>query len=181
MLRTPVPEACTAVLIVVISLCTFHLFSSRRRLDSSLPAGALPFGAEPSRERWLIPTTALLVVFGTIFNDRGSFLHLRLERLPSFVVLVILVAFMLDLVAEIRFRLKYGSEVAAVLEMDNVHGVSYLRGVLATHGIDSMAQAFHYRSLFFFLEPIVKMVLLVPSAEMAQAQEIIRAEKIDVV
>jgi hypothetical protein len=92
-----------------------------------------------------------------------------------------LVAFVLDLVTEIRFRLKCGTEVAPVIEMDNVHGVSYLRGILATHGIDSMARAFHYRSLFFFLEPIVKMELLVPAAEMAQAQEIICAEKIEVV
>ena len=92
-----------------------------------------------------------------------------------------LVAYALDLVAEIRFRMRYGDEVASVIEMDNVHGLSFLRGILAMHGIDSVARAFYYRSLFYFLEPIVKMELLVPTAKMVQALEIIDAEKVDVV
>ena len=178
--RTPILELCTAALIVTFSFCTFHLFSSRKRLDSNLPDGALPPGDDLSPVRWL-PATALLVVFGTVLNERGSFLGLQLQQIPSFAVLVMLVAYVLDLAVEIRFRLKYGAEIGSAIEMDNVHGVSYLRGVLAMHGIDSVARAFYYRSLFYFLEPIVKMELLVPTAKMVQALEIIDAEKVDVV
>jgi preprotein translocase subunit SecY len=46
--KTPIVELCTAVLIVAFSLCTFHLFSSPKRLDSNLPDGALPPGDDPS-------------------------------------------------------------------------------------------------------------------------------------
>src|SRR5204862_8266591 len=138
-------ELSTAVLILAFSLCTFYLFSSRKRLESNLPVGAMPPGEERSLVRRLLPTTALFVVFGTALNDHGSFLGLNTRLIPSFSVLVPLTAFVFDLVAELRFRMSHGAEVARVIEMDNVHGISYLRGVLATHGIDSVARAFHYR------------------------------------
>ena len=77
--------------------------------------------------------------------------------------------------------MRYGEKIARVIEMDNVHGASYLRAVLAKHGIDSMTRAFHYRSLFFFLDPIVKMEVFVPGAAILDAKELIRTEGLQIV
>ncbi len=98
-----------------------------------------------------------------------------------FPTLVMVVASGFDLVAEWRFRLRHGDGVACLIEMDNVYCGCYLHGLLAKQGFDSLIRAFHFRSLFFDLGPIVKMELLVPAAELKLVREIIRPERIEVV
>jgi hypothetical protein len=104
-------------------------------------------------------------------------------RFPAFwfPLLIMAVGLGFDLVAEWRFRQRHFDGVASLIEMDNVYGACYLQGLLAKGGVDSLIRAFHYRSLFFDLEPIVKMELLVPSAELIRVREMIRPERIEVV
>jgi hypothetical protein len=146
-----------------------------------LPSGALTPGSESVAGGWLLPTTALLVVFGTVFYGSRSFLTLRFAEILGFPAFVLLVAFVFDLTAETRFRMRYLKKAVPVIEMENVHGACYVRAVFAKHGIDSVTQAFHYRSLFFFLGPIVKMEVLVPAVELTRAQEIIRTSGLEIV
>jgi hypothetical protein len=154
-------------LLLASSFVTFHLFSSRNRLFSNLPEGAVNENSgRPLRARMLMTAVMFVAVW---------ILHTIDEPMLSFVGITILVAFGFDLAGEIRFRLKYGDDVASVLEMDNVYGATYLSAILAEAGIDSTIRAFHFRSLMFFFEPIVKMELLVPAGKVTQAQELIQS------
>ena len=90
-------------------------------------------------------------------------------------------AFGFDLVGEILFRIKHGDAVESVIEMDNVDGATYLSALLTEEGIECMIRAFHYRSMFFFFEPMVKMELLVPAASQSQAQQLIQLATLEVV
>jgi hypothetical protein len=179
--QSPIALLLMAFLIMAFSLGAFTLFSSNKRLKSNLPFGALILGSESAAARRLLPATALLVVFGTVFYGSRSFLSFRFTELLGFPASVLVVAFVFDLVAETRFRLRYLQKVVRVIEMDNVHGACYLRAVLTRQGIDSVTRAFHYRSLFFFLAPIVKMEVLVPAVELARAQEVIRTAGLEIV
>jgi len=178
--RSPIALLFMTVLIAAFSLGAFHLFSSRERLERNLPPGALPpeGGAIPRRS--LLQSTALLVVFGVGFPAGERYLDFRFAVF-GFPVIVMAVALGFDLVAEWRFRQRHGDRVACLIEMDNVYYAGYLHGFLAKQGFDSLIRAFHYRSLFFDLLPIVKIELLVPAAELKPVQEIIRPERIEVV
>jgi SecY len=178
--RSPIALLFMTVLIAAFSLGAFHLFSSRERLERNLPPGALPpeGGAIPRSS--LLQSTAVLVVFGVGFPAGERYLDFRFAVF-GFPVIVMAVALGFDLVAEWRFRQRHGDRVACLIEMDNVYYAGYLHGFLAKQGFDSLIRAFHYRSLFFDLGPIVKIELLVPAAELKPVQEIIRPERIEVV
>jgi hypothetical protein len=171
----------SAAALLASCFLTFHLFSSRKRLFANLPAGTVSESTErPLRNRML--ATALALASLLVLNSFGeSLLNFRLTEIPGLLGLIILVAFGFDFAAEIRFRLRHGDDIASVIEMDNVYGASYLRAILAEAGIDSMARAFHYRSLFFFLEPIVKIELLVPADKVSQAQGLIQSAALEIV
>jgi hypothetical protein len=104
-------------------------------------------------------------------------------NLPGFAFpeLVALVALGFDLAAEWQFRQRHDGGVACVIELDNVYAASYLQGLLAKNACDALIRAFHYRSLFFFFGPIFKMELMVPTAELVRAWDLIQPEKIEVV
>jgi hypothetical protein len=176
------PVAIFVMAVMMAALCpgAFYLFSSRKRLEWNLPSKALPHDELPVG-RWLLPTSVVLVVFGTVFETGRSFFGLPFIDILGFNGLVLLVAMVLDLIAEVRFRIKHRDSVASVIEMDNVYGACYLQGLLARNGIDSVTRAFHYRSLLFFLGPVFKMEVLVPAAERIRAQEIIQTADLKVV
>jgi hypothetical protein len=177
--HSPIALVVITVLIAAFSLGAFHLFSGRRRLKRNLPPGVLPAEGGAIRQS-LLQSTALLVVFGVAFPAGAWFLNFRL---PAFLfpTLVVAVAVGLDLVIEWRFRHRYGDRVACIIEMDNVYCASYLQGLLAKQGLDTLIRAFHFRSLFFDLGPIAKMELLVPASELKLAWEIIQPECIQIV
>ena len=177
--RSPTALLLMTVLIAAFSLGAFLLFSSRERLERNLPPGALPpeGGAIPRRS--LLQSTALLVVFGVGFPAGERYLDFHFVF--GFPAIVVAVAFGFDLVAEWRFRQRHGDRVACLIEMDNVYYAGYLHCFLAKQGFDSLVRAFHYRSLFFDLLPIVKVELLVPEAALKPVQEIIRPERLEIV
>jgi hypothetical protein len=178
--QTPIAWLGVAVFTTAFSFGAFYLFSSRKRLDSNLPLAAMPSAHKVPVGPWLLPTTALLVVFSTLFYAGRSF-GLRFTGILGFPSLVLLVALLFDLVEEIRFRMKHDEKVESVMELDNVHGAWYIQAALARHGIDSVIRAFHYRSLLFFFGPITKMEVLVPSAGVEEAQQIIRTIGLEIV
>jgi hypothetical protein len=178
--QSPIALVGMAVLIAAFSFGAFHLFSSYQRLERNLPPGALPVGGGVISRRSLVQSTALLIVCGVTFPAGEWFLGFR-STVFGFPTLVMAVALGFDLVAEWRFRQRHGGRVACLIEMDNVYCACYFHGLLAKHGFDSMIRAFHYRSLYFTLGPILKMELLVPAAELNHVREIIRPESIEIV
>jgi hypothetical protein len=178
--QSPIALVFMIVLIVAFSLGAFRLFSGRERLKRNLPPGVLPPEGEAIPRQSLLQSTALLAVFGASLSAGEWFLDFRLPAL-WFPILVMVVAFGFDLVAEWRFRHRHDDGVACLIEMDNVYCACYLHGLLAKQGFDSLIRTFHYRSLFFDLSPIVKMELLVPAAELKLVQEVIRPQRIEIV
>jgi SecY translocase len=168
-----------AISITILSVATFQLFSSRKRLESNLPAGILPPGSKIPAGWWLT-STALLVAAGAGLPAGMRFLSFRFAEVLTAGSLIVLTAWIFDLVAEYRFRLKYNGNVVSALEMDNVYGASYLRGCLANQGIDSLIRAFHYRSQGFFFSPIAKMEILVPSEALKRTQEVIQTSRLEI-
>lgn len=168
-----------AVLVAGLSLATFHLFSSRKRLEKNLPPGSLPPTGEVAGGRSLVEATGLLLLLGVGFLA-GRWL-LGFQGPLGFPVLVMLVALGFDVVEEWRFRKAHGKAVTRLLELDNVHLASYLRGLLRAHGIDALARTYHYRSLFFFFQPLVKMDLVVPASQLDRSRELVRPDELSIV
>ena len=171
----------SAVTLVLAGVVMYFLFSSRRRLLNNLPVHAVSetTGSRlKSRNAILVIT---LVVMSVLYAYGETFLNFRFTPLLGILGLLLTVAFGFDLVGEIHFRIKYGDAVESVIELDNVYGATYLNALLAEAGIDSMIRAFHYRSMFFFFEPMVKMELLVPADSQSRAQQLIQSAALEVV
>jgi SecY len=169
-----------AVLIPTFSFVGFHLFSSRPRLQRNVPFGLVPLGNEITSHRWLLPSTAVLLILGAALPAAGWLMGLR-PSLFDALVAVMLVAWAFDIVAEWRFRGRHGDEVVSILQMDNVYCACTLQGILERGGLHSLIRGFQFRSLFFLFQPIVKMELLVPATEMDEARKLIRPELIEIV
>jgi SecY translocase len=177
----PLALLVVTVVITALSLAAFYLFSSHKRLESNLPAGALPAEGEVWTGGALFQSTVVLAVFGASFLGGTWFLNFRFAEILGFTALIMLVALAFDLIAEWTFRQRHGDSVAAAIEMDNVYCACYLQGLLAKDGIGSLLRSFHFRSLSFFFGPIVKMELIVPIAELNRARQIIRPDRIEIV
>jgi hypothetical protein len=178
--QSPIALLFMTVLIAAFSVGAFHLFSGRERIKRNLPSGVLPSEDDLIPRQSLLQSTALLVVFGVSFQTGEWFLNFPVPVF-SFPALITLTALGFDLVAEWRFRHRHGDKVTCLIEMDNVYCACYLHGLIAKQGFDSLIRAFHFRSLFFDLGPIVKMELLVPTVELKLVREIVRPERIEIV
>src|SRR5258708_57761 len=167
------------LLIPALSYLTFHLFGSARRVAANLgslsPAERDLHGA---LGRQLILTTASLAA-GAI---AGEVLARFVPRFPAiqFYGVLVLTAIGLDLWHEIAFlrRHRGGSRL---LQLDNVHLACYLEALLRQHGIAGLARGYHFRSLYYFLNPLVKMDLLVPASRLEEARALIPAAEIAIV
>ncbi len=169
------------ILTVVLGIVAFHAFGGRARLATNLPPGAPLPGEDFGGGRALAWTTALLALFAFATLAGGSWSGFGyLPALGSGAIIVV-IAVGFDLVGEWRFRSRFGDSVAGLVELDNVHLASYLHGRLRAHGIDALVRSYHYRSLFFFFRPLVKMELLVPAAELERAREVVAPESLAIV
>jgi hypothetical protein len=180
-LQSPFAWPIVIILIAAFSLAGFHLFSSRKRLVWNLPSGALPPEGQLWTGRSLAYTSGVLVAFGVGFLGGQWFLNFKLAGILGFAGLVMLVALGFDVVAEWGFRRRHREKVEPAIEMDNVYCACYLQGVLARNGVDCLVRSFHFRSLSFFFMPIVKMELIVATADLERAREMIRLARIEIV
>jgi hypothetical protein len=180
-LPSPLLWLSATTLMTALSFGTFHLFSSRKRLAWNLPSGALPAEGDLWTGRSLAQSTAVLVFLGAGLLGGYWFLNFQFAGIMGFAGLAMLVAAGCDIVGELTFRRTHEDKVEPVMELDNVYGACYLEGLLAKNGIHCLVRSFHFRSLTFFFEPIVKMELIVPNADFEQAREIISLARIEIV
>jgi hypothetical protein len=163
----------TVIAVPLISWITFHLFSSRPRLEASLTdeEDFLTGLAEGLRRRALL--AGLLLTLGAaaflIWNDRWS---QTMAASFTFVNVVYLVAIGLDLWDQFRFQRGHG-ETALLIQLDNVHFSYRLEERLQEEGIDALARGHQLRSLFFFFGALYKIDMLVPVDRLGQAREIL--------
>jgi preprotein translocase subunit SecY len=171
----------TSGLLLVFSWVAFHLFSSRKRLATNLPEGVVAEAEDPAGGRRWLGTTALLLLFGIGFWVGEGLWSFKLAWILGFSTLALLIAIGFDVVREWRFRSAHTGGICRILELDNVYLASYLRGRLETHGIDALVRTYHYRALFYFLRPLMKMSLWVPAEHLHRAMELVRPEEIEIV
>ncbi|MEO1366769.1 MAG: hypothetical protein AAFX50_06300 [Acidobacteriota bacterium] len=154
------------ILVLLFSFLTVRLFSTRKRIEDPIPGLSLAADFETVHGGSVAKTTALLTVFAVawaVFNDVAF--GFGLTAVP----IVVFTAIALDLVEEWRFRRTYPGAVRW-MELDNVHLASYVAGLLRRESIPCVVQAFHFRSLFFFMSPLEKMAILVPEERLPEAE-----------
>jgi hypothetical protein len=98
----------------------------------------------------------------------------------SFGVLIAIFAALQDLSAQWLFWKVHGEGVE-LLEMDNVHLASYLKGLFQAEKVPCHIQAYNFRRLFFIFSPLYKMRLLVPEGGVDRAKELLATVQYQVV
>jgi hypothetical protein len=173
-LETPLAQPLLAlVLIPLFSWVTFHLFSSRPRLQANLsdPDELLDELAAALRRR-AIAATALLTLGTALFLAWQSYRPDALASSLSFTSIVVVAAIGLDLWDQFRFQRRHG-ETALLAQLDNVHFSYRLEERLQEEEILPLARGHQFRSLFFFFGAIYKIDVLVPAEQLDRAREIL--------
>lgn len=164
------------LLIPAFSLLAFALFGTRNRLAANLLPAAVP--AHEVRKtvdsHWALTTAALTAGSMALYLIAHFILTAPFIQLS---LVVMLTAFVLDLRDELRFTRRHGS-AARLLQLDNVHLASYLQALLRQQDIDVLARAFRFRSLFYFLNPLVKIELRVPAESLETAAGLLAAQEL---
>lgn len=169
----------TAVLIPALSALGFLFFGNARRVAANLsPAAAVDPAVRAILRRQLARTTAYLIAAELALALVVHFIPAA--PVLSLGLLAAFVAFALDLRDELRFLRRHGRR-AHVLQLDNVHLASFLAALLSARGIDTLPRAHRYRGLSYFLDPLVKIDLLVPADRAAEAGEILATQELRVV
>ena len=166
--------AFSLLLVPAFSLLTFAWFGTRRRLAANLlPAATVGPEIDKTIDRQFVSTTLVL----TGGEVALLLLHWLIPASPAigFSAVFVLTAIALDVRDELAFVRRYG-RTARLLQLDNVHLAAYLRALLGQRGIAAVARAHRFRSLYYWLFPLVKIDLLVP-AESAEAAAAVIAEQ----
>ncbi|MCH9651706.1 MAG: DUF2007 domain-containing protein [Deltaproteobacteria bacterium] len=178
-----------ASIVCVLSLLMFRLFSGARQLETSLtPFATLApgnghgtgtgTGKALRRQSWK-GLLVLLVAF-TVLELDVEFVLSSLASHFSFALPFLLVAFSLDLFFEARLWLRQGPSTA-LLELDSPYLATFLQARLQQQGIQAQIRGLRYRQLYFFLEPLTKMELLVPLEQVERALTVVQIDQIQTV
>lgn len=159
--------------IPLVSWITFHLFSSRPRLEANLtdPQDFLNELAESLRRR-AIPATLLLALGASATLFWYQRWHTTLAASITFLQLLSMMAIGLDLWDEARFRRRHGS-AALLVQLDNVHFSYRLEEDLQEAGIAALSRGHQLRSLYFFFGALYKIDMLVPAKQLDRAREVL--------
>jgi hypothetical protein len=167
------PIALALVAIPLFSWLTFHLFSSRPRLEANLPDSeeSLDELAAALRRRAVSATVLLTLGNAAVLAWR--------EYQPNviafsfvFLDILLLVAIGLDLWDQYRFQ-KRNRRTALLTQLDNVHFSYRLEEKLQEEGIDALARGHQFRSLYFFFGALFKIDVLVPAEQLGQARSVL--------
>jgi len=157
----------------LLSWLTFHMFSSRSRLEANL-TDAQDFLDElaAALRRRAIPATVLLTLGAAVSLVGHQRWPHTLAASVTFQELLFLMAIGLDLWDEIRFRRRHGS-AARLVQLDNVHFSYRLEEELQKAEIAALARGHQFRSLYFFFGPLYKIDMLVPAEQLDRAREVL--------
>lgn len=161
------------ITIPLLSWLTFHLFSSRSRLQASLfdTDELLDELAAALRRRAGIATA--LLTLGTAGFMAWHFYHSEaVASSLGFTDVIVLAAIGLDLWDQFRFQRRHG-EAALLVQLDNVHFSYRLEEELQEEGIAALARGHQLRSLYFFFGALYKIDMLVPADQLGRAREVL--------
>ncbi|MBV8199563.1 MAG: hypothetical protein JOZ15_02960 [Acidobacteria bacterium] len=169
--------AATVLLLPAFSLLAYVLFGNRSRLAANLrPAADAPAPeVRATLDRQWLRTTAALTAASVALYVVARFIPAA--PLIELSAIVVLAAFVLDLCDELLFTRRHGRTVR-LLQLDNVHLAAYLQALLRRQDLDVLARAFRFRSLFYFLNPLVKIELRVPAEQLEAAAGLVAAQEL---
>lgn len=173
--RTPAIDL-TMILfgIPLLSWLTFHLFSSRARLAANLPeSDEVVDRLAITLRRRLVDSTVLLTLGTAALLAWSYYQPVTLTAPVGFLELTLIVAIGLDLRDQFSFSRRHVRGVR-LAQLDNVHFAYRLAERLNEGKIDFLARALHLRALYFFFGPLIKIDVLVPPEQIAQAREVLR-------
>ena len=167
------------LLIVVFSAIGLALFSSKKRIAHNLPSGIqLNDDIEQRLRNQMIKSTAVLA--------GGSAILLILQHLfghvfiIGFANLIFLSALSLDVIEQMRFSWKHSRRLE-LIELDNPHLASYLKGLFESSGVDVVFQTYHCRRLYFFFGSLTKMRMLIASEDVELARKLVDLKSIQII
>jgi preprotein translocase subunit SecY len=161
-----------AVAVALFSLLTFHLFSSRPRLEANLPeTDEVLDRLEDTLRRRLLPSTVFLALGTAAFLAWGDFQPVTFAAFLAFQPLACILATALDLWDQFQLNRRQGA-TARLVQLDNVYFSYRLVALLREEEIEALARGRHFRSLFFFFVPLFKIDVLVPVQHFGRAREI---------
>jgi preprotein translocase subunit SecY len=94
--------------------------------------------------------------------------------------LITLAAILKDVFDQYRF-MKASKKYRVLATFDNVHFVTVLKGQFEAEGIRFCVQAFEYRRLYYFFEPLIKMRVLVDSRDWEKANQLADLENVTII
>jgi hypothetical protein len=167
------PIALALVAVPLFSWLTFHLFSSRPRLEANLsdPEEFLDELAATLRRR-AVSATVLLTLGNIAVLAWRAYQPNGIAFSLAFPNVLLLVAVGLDLWDQYRFQ-KRNRRTARLTQLDNVHFSYRLEEKLQEEGIEALARGHQFRSLYFFFGALVKIDVLVPAEQLGQARAVL--------
>jgi hypothetical protein len=161
------------IAIPAFSWLTFHLFSSRPRLQANLsdPEEFLD-ELEATLRRRAVPATVLLTLGTVAVLAWREFQPNTIAFSFTFLDILILVAIGLDLWDQHRFERRVGA-TALLTRLDNVHLSYRLEERLQEEGIEALARGHQFRSLYFFFGALFKIDVLIPAEQLGQARSVL--------
>jgi len=169
----------TAILIIVFSVIGVFLFSSRKRIEYNLPSGIrLGDNLEPLLSKQTIKGASVLIGGSTVLLIFEWQLDWNL--MPGYAGMVFLIAITLDAIDQWRFTWKHGRGIE-LIELDNPHLACFLKNLLESKGIVTIVQAYRYRRLLFFFNPLTKMRLLIASEDRESAMKLIDLDSMQII
>jgi len=155
------------------------LFSSRKRIEYNLPSGIrLGDNLEPLLSKQTIKGASVLIGGSTVLLIFEWQLDWNL--MPGYAGMVFLIAITLDAIDQWRFTWKHGRGIE-LIELDNPHLACFLKNLLASKGIVTIVQAYRYRRLLFFFNPLTKMRLLIASEDRESAMKLIDLDSMQII
>jgi hypothetical protein len=167
------PIALALVAIPLFSWLTFHLFSSRPRLEANLsdPEEFLDELAAALRRR-TVSATVLLTLGSVAVLAWREYQPNAVAFSFAFLDILLLVTVGLDLWDQYRFQ-KRNRRTALLTQLDNVHFSYRLEEKLQEEGIEALARGHQLRSLSFFFGALFKIDVLVPAEQLGQARSVL--------
>jgi len=162
------PIVLALITIPLFSWLTFHLFSSRPRLEANLsdPDEFLDELAAALRRR-TVSATVLLTLGSVAVLAWREYQPNAVAFSFTFLNVFLLVTVGLDLWDQYRFQRRAGA-TALLVQLDNVHFSYRLEA-----GIEALARGHQFRSLYFFFGSLFKIDVLVPADRLGQARSVL--------
>ncbi len=167
-----------SLLIIVFSLFCHLMFTSKKRIASSLNINEISF----ELNKIFLPLSTLsLIILMTLLQVQMPFEDYSL--IPISIVsinLFYLISVGLDLKSQMNFTSKNPNYVEA-FELDNVFLAAMLKNKCESLGIPLCIQSYYFRRMYFFFEPFIKMKCLVNEENKAQVIEILHSTNAKVI